>query len=113
LFSDAIKNLLFFFAFALPRRPRGAEVSMCLSCFYHTGFALEELEDFQGKNGHFCDFARFRLHCIQKISCLLPGKKRKTFPFYNKNVLAKNVFFCYTLANEYRCNRRTLWKRMY
>ena len=86
---------------------------MCLLYIYHTDFALEELEDFQGKNGHFCDFVRFRLHCIQRISCLLPGKKNKTFPFYNKNVLAKTVFFCYTLANEYSCNRRMLWKRMY
>ena len=90
-----------------------AEVSMCLSCIYHTAFALEELEDLQGKNGHFCNFARLRLHRIRRISCLLPGKKRKTFPFYNKNVLAKTVFFCYTLANEYSCNRRMLWKRMY
>ena len=64
-------------------------------------------------NGHFCDFARFRLHGIQKISCLLTTKKRKTFPFYNKNILAKTVFFCYTLANEYSCNRRMLWKRTY
>ena len=84
---------------------------MCLSCVYHTGFALEELEDLQGKNGHFCDFARFRLHCIQKISCLLPDKKRKTFPFYNKNVLAKTVFFCYTLANEYSCNREDVMEK--
>ena len=64
-------------------------------------------------NGYFCDFARFRLHGIQKISCLLTTKKRKIFPFYNKNVLAKTVFFCYTLANEYGCNRRMLWKRTY
>ena len=71
------------------------------------------LEDFQGKNGHFCDFARFRLHRIRKISCLLTSKKRKTFPFYNKNVLAKAALFCYTLANEYCYNRRMLWKRMY
>ena len=42
-----------------------------------------------------------------------PFYKEQTFPFYNKNVLAKTVFFCYTLANEYRCNRRMLWKRMY
>ncbi len=33
--------------------------------------------------------------------------------FIIKNVLAKNVFFCYTLANECNCNRRMLWKRMY
>ena len=71
------------------------------------------LEDFQGKKGHFCDFARFRLHRIRKISCLLTTKKRKTFLFYNKNVLAMCAFFCYTLANEYCCNRRMLWKRMY
>jgi hypothetical protein len=71
----------------------------------------KELEDLQDKNGHFCDFARFRLHCIQKISCLLPGKKRKTFPFYNKNVLAKTVFFCYTLANEYSCNREDVMEK--
>ena len=40
------KNLLFFFAFALPRRPCGAEVSMCLSCIYHTGFAAEGVRRF-------------------------------------------------------------------
>ena len=53
------------------------------------------------------------VHRVRKISCLLLTKKRKTIPFYNKNVLAKAAFFCYTLANEYCCNRRMLWKRMY
>ena len=91
----------------------GAEVVCVCHAFIILVLPQKELEDLQGKNGHFCNFARLRLHCIQKISCLLPGKKNKTFPFYNKNVLAKTVFFCYTLANEYSCNRRMLWKRMY
>jgi len=29
---------------------------MCLSCFYHTAFALEELEDLQGKKRSFLQF---------------------------------------------------------
>ena len=40
------------------------------------------------------------VHRIRKISCLLTTKKRKTIPFYNKNVLAMCALFCYTLANE-------------
>ena len=112
-------NSTCFFVFtskwAAPPSLRDAEPKSVCVCHAFIILVLpqKELEDLQGKNGHFCDFARFRLHCIQKISCLLPGKKRKTFPFYNKNVLAKTVFFCYTLANEYSCNRRMLWKRMY
>ena len=90
-----------------------AEVVCVCHAFIILALPQKALEDFQGKNGHFCNFARLRLHRIRRISCLLPGKKNKTFPFYNKNVLAKTVFFCYTLANEYSCNRRMLWKRMY
>ena len=54
------------------------------------------------------------LFCVLMIQKGIPEHPRMLrYPFYNKNVLAKTVRFCYTLANEYSCNRRMLWKRMY
>ena len=66
-----------------------AEVSMCLSCFYHTGFALEELEDFQGKTVIFA--------ILHDFVCIASGRYRDGCP-------AKSVKLSHFII-------RTFWQR--